>query len=94
MSSSSAAAEACLSHFSRQDILDEHMEYCSKKDAIRIEMPEEGSAIAFHNHKKMMRVPFAIYADFECFTEKIDTCQSDPTKSYTKLYQQHRPSGF
>ena len=84
----------CLSHFSRQDLLDDHLEYCSQKDAIRIEMPEEGSAIAFHNHKKQMRVPFAIYADFECFTEKIDTCQPDPTKSYTKQYQQHRPSGF
>ncbi|CAG2198943.1 unnamed protein product [Mytilus edulis] len=33
----------CLSHFSRQDILDEHMEYCSQKDAVRIEMPEEGT---------------------------------------------------
>ncbi|VDI81882.1 Hypothetical predicted protein [Mytilus galloprovincialis] len=84
----------CLSHFSRQDILDEHTEYCSQKDAVRIEMPEEGTTIAFHNQTKQMRVPFAIYADFECFTEKINTCQPNPTKSYTKQYQQHRPSGF
>ena len=84
----------CLSHFSRQDLLDEHMEYCSQKDAVRIEMPEEGSTLAFQNQTKQMRVPFAIYADFECFTEKIDTCQPDPTKSYRKQYQQHRPSGF
>ncbi|XP_063419676.1 uncharacterized protein LOC134704824 [Mytilus trossulus] len=84
----------CLSHFSRQDILDEHMEYCSKKDAVRIEMPEEGTTIAFHSIKKMMRVPFAIYADFECFTEKLDTCQPDPSHSYTNAYQLQRPSGF
>ncbi|VDI52954.1 Hypothetical predicted protein [Mytilus galloprovincialis] len=86
--------DGCLSHFSRQDILDEHTEYCSQKDAVRIEMPEEGTTIAFHNQTKQMRVPFAIYADFECFTEKINTCQPNPTKSYTKQYQQHRPSGF
>ena len=84
----------CLSHFSRQDILDTHMEYCSQKDAVRIEMPEEGSTIAFSDYKKMMRVPFVIYADFECFTEKLDTCQPDPLQSYTKAYQLQRPSGF
>ncbi|VDI43459.1 Hypothetical predicted protein [Mytilus galloprovincialis] len=84
----------CLSHFSRQDIPDEHMEYCSQKDAVRIEMPEEGTHIAFHNHKKLMRVPFVIYADFECFTEMVDTCQPNPSHAYTKAYQQHRPSGF
>ncbi|VDI48620.1 Hypothetical predicted protein [Mytilus galloprovincialis] len=84
----------CLNHFSRQDILDEHMEYCSQKDAVRIVMPEEESFVGFHNHKKMMRVPFAIYADFECFTEKLDTCQPDSSHSYTKAYQLQRPSGF
>ncbi|VDH89814.1 Hypothetical predicted protein [Mytilus galloprovincialis] len=64
------------------------------KDAVRIVMPEEESSSRFHNHKKMMRVPFAIYADFECFTEKLDTCQPDSSHSYTKAYQLQRPSGF
>lgn len=41
-----------------------------------------------------MRVPFTIYADFECFTGKIDTCQPDPSRANTKAYQLHRPSGF
>lgn len=41
-----------------------------------------------------MRVPFAIYADFECFTEKMNTCQPNPPRAYTKAYQLHRPSGF
>jgi len=41
-----------------------------------------------------MRVPIFVYADFECFTEKIDTCQPDPDKSYTKKFQKHVPSGF
>ena len=41
-----------------------------------------------------MRVPFVVYADFEYFTEKLDTMQPNPKKSYTKQYQKHTPSGF
>ncbi|CAG2239741.1 unnamed protein product [Mytilus edulis] len=36
----------CMNHFSRQEILDEHMEYCGQKKAVRIEMPEEGTPLA------------------------------------------------
>ena len=41
-----------------------------------------------------MRVPFGVYADFECFTEKLDITQPNPKQSYTKQYQKHTPSGF
>ncbi|XP_048581405.1 uncharacterized protein LOC125561322 [Nematostella vectensis] len=41
-----------------------------------------------------MRVPFVVYADFESFTENIDTCSPDGSKSFTKQYQKHKPSGF
>ena len=30
-----------------------------------------------------MRVPFAMYADFEALAAKIDTCLPDPTTSST-----------
>lgn len=50
--------------------------------------------INFKNHKNRMRVPFVIYADFECFTEPIDTCSLDASKSFTHKYQKHNPSGF
>ncbi|VDI18557.1 Hypothetical predicted protein [Mytilus galloprovincialis] len=63
-----------------QDSLDEHMEYCGQKKAARIEMPEEGTSIGFQNHKRQMRVPFA----FDCFTEKMDTCQPNPSRAFTK----------
>ena len=56
-------------------------------------MPEEGSNIYFKNQIQKMRVPFVVYADFECITEKI--LEIDPTKkSYTDKYQQHKQSGF
>ena len=41
-----------------------------------------------------MRVLFVIYADFECFTKKISTCSPYGSKSYTKQFQQHKPSGY
>lgn len=70
------------------------MEYCGKKKADIIEMPEEGILIGFKSHTRQMRAPFTIYADFECFTEKMDTCQPYSSRAYTKAYQLHRPSGF
>ena len=41
-----------------------------------------------------MWVPFIAYADIECITEKIDTCQSNPNQSYTQQYQKHTISGW
>ena len=41
-----------------------------------------------------MRVPFAVYADFEAFTESISTCSPNNDKSYTKQYQRHKPCSF
>ena len=51
-------------------------------------------SIYFKNHYRKQRVPFVVYADFECFTQKIDTCQPNDGKSFTNRYQKHKPSGF
>ena len=57
-------------------------------------MPKEGSILKFRNFFWKMRVPFVVYADFECFAEKLDTTQPNSKQSYTKQYQKHTPSGF
>ena len=63
-----------------------------------IRVDDEGNTfpvyIKFNHFHKKMRVPFVVYADFECFTEKIDTCQPNDNKSFTNRYQKHKPSGF
>ena len=41
-----------------------------------------------------MRVPLVIYTDFECFTKKILSCSPDGRESYTKQFQQHKPSRY
>ena len=47
-------------------------------------MPTKDNNIIKYNHgEKSIKMPFTIYADFECLLEKIDTCENDPNKSYT-----------
>ena len=93
----------CLNSFHSEKSLEKHKEYCQNNEAVKIEMPmikdDEGKFLGpeylkFKNHYKKQRVPFVVYADFECFTEKIDTCQPEEGKSFTNKYQKHRPSGF
>ena len=93
----------CLNSFHSEKSLEKHTEYCQNNEEVKIEMPmfkdEEGKFLGpkyiyFKNHYRKQRVPFDVYADFECFTEKIETCQPDEGKSFTNQYQKHRPSGF
>lgn len=84
----------CLNPFHSQESLSKHMEYCYTNEAVKIEMPEEGSTISFNNFNRSMRVPLIVYADFESFIKPIDTCESNPNKNYTKQYQKHTPSSF
>ena len=83
----------CLNSFRSEKSLNKHTEYCQNNEAVKIEMPFLED-IYFKNFYKKQRVPFVVYADFECFTEKIDTCQPKDTKSFTNQYQKHKPSGF
>ena len=88
----------CLNSFYSEKSLERHLEYCLNHEAVKVEMPinKDGSPkyIRFENYSRNMQVPFVVYADFECFTEKIDTCSPDERKSFTKQYQKHTPSGF
>ena len=83
----------CLNSFQSEKSLNKHTEYCQNNEVVKIEMPVLEN-IQFKNFYKKQRVPFVVYADFECFTQKIDTCQPDDGKSFTNQYQKHKPSGF
>ena len=50
--------------------------------------------LKFQNHYKKLAVPFIVYADFECITKPISTCETDPHDSFIQNYQKHEPSGF
>ena len=84
----------CLNPFHSQESLDKHLEYCSTHEAVKTEMPGEGTILSFKNYNRSMRVPFIVYADFESFIKPIDTCEPNPENSNTKQYQKHTPSSF
>ena len=82
-----------LTHFTKQDFLEKHLFYCENETAAVI-MPRKNTILNFKNHLKKLPIPFVIYADFECFTKPINSCQPNPNKSYTQGYQKHEPSGY
>jgi len=86
--------ERCLNSFKTSESLEKHMRYCKNHEAIKITLPKKGTLLQFKNYNNSMRVPFVIYADFECFTEGIDSCRPDSTEAYTEKYQKHKPSGY
>ena len=91
--------DRCINHFPNKPALEKHLEYCSNNEAVRIEFPrhkdKDGEELdcpvflKFKNFNRSMRVPFVIYADFECFTEKLSTCYPDESRSFTNQYQHH-----
>ena len=84
----------CLNPFWCQEALDNHKEYCGKYEAVKIQLPKKGTMLEFKNYHRFEKVPFIVYADFECFIKPIQTCDLNPESSYTKQYQKHEPSSF
>ena len=84
----------CLSHFTKKDLFEKHLFYCSQNETVAVKMPSKNTILNFKNYFKKLPIPFVIYADFECFTNPINSCQPNPNKSYTQGYQKHEPSGY
>ena len=53
----------CLNTFNSEKSLASHHEYCKSYEAIKIELPKEGTKISFKNHNRSMRFPFIAYAE-------------------------------
>ena len=84
----------CFSHFSKEELFQRHIEYCSFNESVVVKMPPKNSKLEFKNYFKKLPIPFVVYADFECFTKSLETCKANPAGSYTLGYQKHEPSGF
>ena len=84
----------CLSHFTKQDLLEKHLTYCRQNETVAVKMPIKNTVLNFKHHFKKLPIPFVVYADFECFTKPINSCQPNPKKSFTQGYQKHEPSGY
>ena len=84
----------CLQGFSTEISRDKHFEYCEDNETIRIEMPEEGSLVKFHEGQDQSETPFVMYADFEANLEPIQATDPNPEELYTKEINKHIPSSF
>ena len=84
----------CFTHFSKEELFQKHIEYCSTNETVTVKMPPRNTKLSFNNHHKQLPIPFVVYADFECFTKPMNTCSPNPEDLYTLDYQEHEPSGF
>ena len=78
----------CLSRFHScrtKEKLKKHEKVCNNHNYCYVEMPVEDKKILKYKHgEKSLKASFMIYADLECLPEKIDSCQNNLEKSYTK----------
>ena len=94
----------CLHAFKKIETLEKHKPNCLSINGVQaIELPkkyvdkngvERNPSVYFKNHRRILPVPFVIYADFESIIEKISTCQPSDVKSYTDKYQKHTTCSF
>ena len=84
----------CFSHFTKYELLQKHIKYCSNNETVAVKMPPQNTMLSFKNYHKQLPTPFVVYADFECFTKPMNTCSPNPKESYNYNYQKHEPSGF
>ena len=63
----------CLNPFRLETACNKHKELCNLNDEVRIDMPLSNTYVNFKRQNQSMRVPFMIYADFECITTKIES---------------------
>ena len=81
----------CLNHFWSPKMLENHLELCQNHDHQRHVYPKKSNKyMIFKQYQKFHRVPFAEYADFECYIEPTD----NKIGKGTTQYQKHEPSGF
>ena len=89
--------ECCLHGYKTIDLLERHKPECKGllKSPTRTEMPKEGeNKMKFQNFHKQMKVPYVVYADFECILKKIAPCEPDNKHSFTVKTEKHEPCGF
>ena len=80
----------CLSHFTTQDVLDQHSANCQNRgfSGTVYSMPFPGTKLKFEHIRNQLPVPFKIVADTEALVIKPDPNEDpeDPT-----FYQNHTP---
>lgn len=67
--------ERCLSTHKSKEALNNHMAFCGKHEPCQMRLPEVGSKeqfVTFDSWHQLQKIPFVIYADFECILTPND----------------------
>ena len=85
----------CLHSFRTDNTLKKHERLCGNHDYCRVDMLEEyKNILKYYPREKLLKAPFALYADFESLLIKVQSCQNNPEKSYTERKAEYEPSGY
>ena len=84
----------CFNGYDKVEKLDNHKEYCSEKESIKINMPPSNTYLKFNKFSNTEKAPLAIYADFESLIKPLKGCNPNPNQSYTNKHQIHKPISF
>ena len=85
----------CLYSFRTDNALKKHERLCDNHDYCHVEMPTEDNNTLKYNHgEKSLKVPWVIYADFECLLVEQQSCQNNPNDSYPERKAIHEPCGY
>ena len=83
----------CLQHFSSKIVLEKHKSDCLVVNGEqRVKLDNE--YVEFKNYANKLRVPFKIYADFECILKKCDNVVGSCDSSWSVKKSNHIPCGF
>ena len=85
----------CLHSFRTDNALKKHERLCNNHNYCHIEMPTRDNNTLKYNHgEKSLKVPWVIYADFECLLVEQQSCQNNPNDSYTERKAIHEACGY
>ncbi|VEN55338.1 unnamed protein product [Callosobruchus maculatus] len=98
--------DGCLQYFPSESLRDCHLQQNCKFVAVKLPRGElrqdrlgnlvPDNVLKFENYHKQLKVPFCVYADFECILSPIppDSTDSSNRESYTIKKYKHSPSSF
>nr|XP_015922599.2 uncharacterized protein LOC107451117 [Parasteatoda tepidariorum] len=89
--SSTFYCDFCLHRFYSRNALDDHITYCKEHKMQKITMPsDEDRILKFKSVHMMHKIPYVIYADFECILEQ----NTSNLGSHTEVNSRHVPCGY
>ena len=83
----------CLQHFSGEIVLERHKSDCLVVNGEQ-RLKLDSGYVEFKNYANKLRVPFKIYADFECILKKCDNVASSCDSLWSVKESEHVPCGF